>query len=126
MGRAIIGQRDQHRVGCWQHLAVEFDARDTAANSVRILDLDDVSGGAVSENDFEVSPSFRDAGIHQQSRAAQTKSKYPLETRPIHPSGGAAIPGPAATSDMRRLGIDVATGNVRFNFVAMDAGSRAG
>src|SRR5579872_387852 len=126
MGRAVIYQRDQHRSCGWQQLAIELDASNTAANPVRILDLDDVSCRAISENDFEMPPGFWDAGVNNHRRATPTKPEYPFETRPIHPSGGTGVPGPAATPDMSRLGIDIAAGNVRFNLIAMDAGTCAG
>src|SRR5271170_6777711 len=80
----------------------------------------------VSESNFEVSPTLRDAGIDEERRAAQTKSEDPLETRQIHPSSRARVPRPAAAPYMRRLRIYVAAGDVGFYLVAMNAGARAG
>src|SRR5208282_5110763 len=109
-----------------QRFAVEFDASNTATDSVRVFNRDLVSRGVVSENDFEVSPSLRDAGINEQSRAMQTKSEYPLEARPIHPSSRAGVPTPATAPDVCGLGIYVAAGNVGLGLVAVNGGTRAG
>ena len=64
-------------------------------------------------------------GSMSRDRSAQAKSEYPFETRPIHPSSRAGIPGPAAAPDMRGLGIYVAAGDVGFNLVTMNACTRA-
>ena len=65
-------------------------------------------------------------GSMTQRRAAQTESEDPLETRPIHPSGRAGVPGPAAAADVGGLGVDIGAGDVRFDLVAVNAGARAG
>src|ERR1700691_1843584 len=102
MGSAVIRQGYQHRISL-ERLAADLDAGNTAADSVGILDSDLIARGVVAKDDFEVPPGLRDTRINQQSRAAQTKSQYPFETRPIHPSRRAGVPGPAAASHMRRL-----------------------
>ena len=90
-----------------QRFAVELQARDAAADPVRILDRDLVARRAVAEDDLEAPPGPRHAGIEDQRRAAQAEAEDPLEARPIHPSGRAGVPGPAAAPDVRRLGVDV-------------------
>src|SRR5580692_2701283 len=124
MGLAIIRQGDQQRISL-QQFAVELDAGNTATNAMRILDGNLVPGGMVAENDFEVSPALWNAGINVQSCPTQMKSEYPLESRPIHPSGRAGVPSPAAAPNMCWFVIYVAAGNVRLNLVAVNAGTRA-
>src|SRR5271163_1722279 len=119
MGHAIICQGDNQRIS-EQHLAVEIDSGDASADAVRILDCDFITGGVVAEDDLEMAPGLRDAWIDNQRRAPDTKAEYPFETGPIHPAGRPAVPGPSATAHVRWLGIDIATGNVRLNFVAMN------
>src|SRR5580698_2304901 len=79
----------------------------------------------VSKGDFEVSPGLRHAWIKQQRSAAQLKSEYPLEPRPIHPPSGTGIPGPSTAPNMRRLRVNVGTDNVWFHLVTMNRGTRA-
>src|SRR5271154_4309006 len=125
MGRAVIRQRDQRWISL-QQLAIQLDAKNATADSLRIFDCDVVPRRMVSESNFEMLPTLRDAGIDEERRAAQTKSEDPLETRPIHPSSRARVPRPAAAPYMRRLRIYVAAGDVGFYLVAMNAGARAG
>jgi len=40
--------------------------------------------------------------------------------QPIHPAGGAGIPGPATLARVRREGIDIGGDNVRLDFVGGD------
>src|SRR5580658_8702079 len=123
MSGAVVGQRNVPG-DVPKRRAIELKVSDSAADSTRVLDRDLVARGAVFESNLVTSPVGRYAGIEEQRFAAHTKSEYPLEARPIHPSGGACVPRPSAASRVRRRRVNVGARDVRLNLVAMDAGAR--
>src|ERR1700722_19212687 len=104
MERAVVNQINQGAFS-WQHLPVEFDRQNAAADAQWILDSDGVLRGAVAERNFEAGPRLGNARVEQQTVALQTKAENPLERHPIEPTGGSGVPGPTAAPDMGRHGI---------------------
>ncbi len=68
--------------------------------------------------DRHVGPGLRDAWIDEQRVAASGKSKDALDPGAVHPACGPRVPGPAATSFVRRCRIDIGRDDVRLDLVA--------
>jgi hypothetical protein len=65
MRLAVIGQRHAH-LALRQDNAVELRPQGATADAIGVLDVDVVDGRTVTEDDAEIGPSLRDAGIEQQ------------------------------------------------------------
>src|SRR5690242_4965335 len=105
MGRSIVGQVD--RCLSLQRFAVDHDARHASTDAVRVLDGDLVTCGVVLKGDVEAWPPLRYAGGHDERGSAETKSQYPFESCPIHPSRRAGVPCPPPAADVRRFRVDI-------------------
>src|SRR5271166_237364 len=125
MSRTVVGQRDLCLIAGQRH-AVELSMDDTAANAAWVLDSYVIVGGVVSEYDSEARPCFWYARIQKQRRSLHPEPEDPLEAGLVHPSSRAGVPGPSATPDMRRAGIDVSGNDIGFYLVAVDVGPGAG
>src|SRR5260370_40246400 len=125
MSYTVVDQRNV-RGSLRQRLAIELQVSHSAADAARILNRDLVTRGAVPKSEIVASPATRYAGIEEQFFAPQTKSEYPLETRPIHPSGGTRVPGPSAAPYVRRYRVNVGAGDVRLDLIAVNGGARVG
>src|SRR5207249_1709685 len=102
-----------------------MNARDAAINSAWILDRDVVSSRVISKCDFKARPRLRYAGVDDEGRAPQTKAEDPFKSGAIHPSGRTGVPSPSAPPNMKRLRVNIGAGDVRFDLVAKNVGTRS-
>src|SRR5512146_1467830 len=119
MSRSVVGEGNSRPV--LERDAVELEPRHAPADAARVLDDDVVTRRAVSKRDREPVPSRRDAWVEHESRAREPEAEQPFDPGAIQPSRGPGIPGPAATADVRPLGIDVARDDVWLDLVSLDA-----
>src|ERR1035437_9626221 len=101
--------------------AVELHHHHPPANTAGVLDGDIVARGTIPERQGESRPSRGDARVHHQSRALDPDPENPFDPGAIQPPRRPGIPGPPAPADVRRLGVDVAHGDIRFDAVLLDA-----
>src|SRR4030095_10918881 len=105
--------------------AVHLDALDPPGHPSRVLHGDLVARRMVAEAYGEAAPDAGDARLDVEGGAAQPEAEHPLDAGPVHPARRARVPSPAATSDVRRLGIDGGRDDVGFDSIAVEAGARA-
>src|SRR5439155_22468200 len=122
---AVVGQWDAGRV-TGQDLAVELHRRDAPAHAVRVLDRDLVGRRSALKVYLVASPAARDAWIDDEGRPPKAESQDRFDAGLVHPAGRAGVPGPPATTHVRRLGVDVRRHHIRFDLVAVNAGASAG
>src|SRR5262245_64879941 len=104
MGTAVIDERDG---ACVRRLVVQYGFRNAAAAALRIRNHDLVAGRAEPPGDLVFRPRRRNAGIELEARAVTPEAQYAFEPGAIHPSCGAGIPGPAASTGMRGVDVDI-------------------
>src|SRR6266481_2183350 len=114
MRDAVVTKVDM-RGALRERVAVQFDLAHSATNAARVFDRDFIARRAVSIRNLEARPIAGDARIDQKRFAAETKAQYPLDTRAIHPSGRARVPGPSSTTLMRRHRVHVGACDVRLD-----------
>src|SRR5690606_10903218 len=120
MQLAVVAQRDYPGFTL-ERPAVEFPARDTAAGTVGIGDLDRVAAAAVAILDREPRPVARDARIQPQVTAPQVEAEDRLEAGPVQPGAGAGVPGPATAADVWLDRVHVRGRDVGLDLVARHA-----
>src|SRR6185503_1824957 len=74
---------------------------------------------------LETGPAAWDSRAEEQAVATQPEAEDVFDDRSKHPAAGACVPGPAATSRIGRLRIDVTAGNVGLDAIALRFGTRA-
>ena len=126
VGAAVIDERDKHRLGRRQFLAIELYCEDSSANPQRIFHGYVIPCSTVLVGDFESGPAMRDAGGEHQIGALDAKPQQPFQCHAIQPSGRASVPRPATTADMRGFRIDIRAGDVGFHLVTVHLALIAG
>src|SRR5665811_1724740 len=86
--------------------AIELEHSDTLADPAWVLDSDVVLRRAITQCHGEPGPSRGDAWVDRQSGAPHSDAEKPLDPGAIQPALRSGVPGPPATADVRRLGID--------------------
>ena len=107
-----------------QRSAVQLRHRHTATDMAWIVHRNVIDCGMIPELHGVPRPMTRNTRIDGKRRATQAETEHPLRPGPIEPTRRTAVPGPSSSSDMGRLGIDVADNGVGLDFVALDICSR--
>src|SRR5438876_6620850 len=118
MGLLVISERNARAVV--ERHAVELERRDAPAHAARVLDDDVIPRGPIPERNGEPLPGWRDTRIEHKSCALQPEAEQPFDPGPVEPSGRSRVPSPAATTDVRRLGVYVSRDDVRLDLVLAD------
>src|ERR1700722_20894241 len=92
---------------------------------MRILHRDAVARGAKFIGDFEAGPGARNSGSARENPPPQLDSQNSLHRGAVHPPGRSRIPGPTAAADMMSGGVNIGARDIRFDLVAMNAGTGA-
>src|ERR1041385_52616 len=128
MSETVIRQaraQGTFRQRCWLFHAVQRPTCDSPIYSVRIFHNDFVLRRMETVSNFKTLPCLRYARIEEKHRALHSKSKNPLKTGTVHPSGGTRVPRPSATASVRRFRIDICADDVRLHLIAVNRGTRA-
>src|SRR6266478_1080388 len=118
---AVVDERNVRRVG--QGLPVQLSPRNSAGNTSWILHFNFVARRVIAENDRIIGPISRDARVNAKCRPAHAESQNPLYPCAIEPARRTGVPGPSAAPRVGRLGVNIARGHIRLDFVALHAGS---
>src|SRR5690242_2002662 len=87
--------------------AVEGRVGDAAGATVRVGDVDRVTGRAEAPRDPVRGPRGRYAGIDLQGRAVAAEAQDALEAGAVHPARRAGVPRPAGAPGVGRVRMDV-------------------
>src|SRR5579872_1928320 len=107
-----------------QQFAIQLHSSDSKGNARRIINLNLIGRRMVSKTNGVSRPVFGDTRVDKKHRAPDTKTQDPLYPGAVEPAGGACVPCPSTTSHMGRLGVNIASDNVRLHFVALHARAR--
>jgi hypothetical protein len=113
----VVGQGHGRLAG--EERSVDADLRDTAGDTLWVLDADPVEAVSMTVGDLEVLPIRRNTGVEPECGASLAEAENRLQARAVEPARGSGVPGPSPPSYMRRAGVDVCGYGVRLALVAM-------
>src|SRR6185312_16420635 len=96
------------------------------AVDVDLVQFDPVGGVAVAVGHREALPFRRQHGREAQVAGFQFQAEQGFHHQPVHPAGGAGVPGPAAAANVGVDGVDVGADDVRLHFIDVHFGGVAG